>query len=50
MRRLRSLEIATCPFANLPQARAGRWGQGLTHSLYVFSRPLKKDSRRYFHP
>ena len=24
------LEVAVCPFANLPEARAGRWGQGLT--------------------
>jgi len=29
-RRFRSLEIAECPFANLPQARASRWGEGLT--------------------
>jgi ATP-dependent DNA ligase len=24
------LEIARCPFANLPESKAGRWGQGLT--------------------
>ncbi|HEV1287903.1 MAG TPA: hypothetical protein VNU44_21440 [Bryobacteraceae bacterium] len=24
------LEIAECPFANLPEARGGRWGEGLT--------------------
>jgi ATP-dependent DNA ligase len=29
-RRFRGLEIAECPFANLPEARSGRWGQGLT--------------------
>jgi DNA ligase D-like protein (predicted ligase) len=29
-RRFRSLEISECPFANLPEQRAGRWGQGLT--------------------
>jgi ATP-dependent DNA ligase len=29
-RRLRGLEIQQCPFANLPEARSGRWGQGLT--------------------
>lgn len=29
-KRLRGLEIATCPFANLPEQRAGRWGLGLT--------------------
>jgi DNA ligase D-like protein (predicted ligase) len=28
--RFRPLEIPECPFANLPEARAGRWGQGLT--------------------
>jgi len=27
---LRPLEIAECPFANLPEARSGRWGEGLT--------------------
>ena len=30
MERLRPLEIAECPFANLPDARSGRWGEGLT--------------------
>jgi ATP-dependent DNA ligase len=29
-RRLKSLETRECPFANLPEARGGRWGQGLT--------------------
>ena len=29
-RRLRPLEISECPFVNLPEERAGRWGQGLT--------------------
>ena len=29
-KRLRPLEIADCPFANLPEAKSGRWGQGLT--------------------
>lgn len=28
--RLGPLAIATCPFANLPESKAGRWGQGLT--------------------
>jgi bifunctional non-homologous end joining protein LigD len=28
--RFKGLQIATCPFANLPQKDAGRWGQGLT--------------------
>lgn len=29
-RQFRSLEMKECPFANLPEARAGRWGAGLT--------------------
>ena len=29
-RRFKGLEIDQCPFANLPEARSGRWGQGLT--------------------
>jgi len=30
MKRFRGLEIADCPFDNLPEKGAGRWGQGLT--------------------
>jgi DNA ligase D-like protein (predicted ligase) len=30
MAKLRPLETAKCPFANLPEARSGRWGEGLT--------------------
>jgi bifunctional non-homologous end joining protein LigD len=29
-RRFDSLQIAECPFANLPEASGGRWGEGLT--------------------
>jgi bifunctional non-homologous end joining protein LigD len=29
-RKFKGLEIRECPFANLPEARGGRWGQGLT--------------------
>jgi bifunctional non-homologous end joining protein LigD len=29
-RRLKPLEIQHCTFANLPEARSGRWGAGLT--------------------
>src|SRR6516225_3844555 len=29
-KQFRSLEIDECPFANLPEAGSGRWGQGLT--------------------
>jgi ATP-dependent DNA ligase len=28
--RMRPLEVSECPFANLPEARSGRWGDGLT--------------------
>jgi hypothetical protein len=30
LKQFRGLEITECPFANLPEARGGRWGQGLT--------------------
>ena len=30
MAQLRPLEVPECPFANLPEARSGRWGEGLT--------------------
>jgi DNA ligase D-like protein (predicted ligase) len=29
-RRFKGLEIGECPFVNLPEAKSGRWGQGLT--------------------
>jgi bifunctional non-homologous end joining protein LigD len=29
-KKLRTLEIKECPFANLPEKKAGRWGAGLT--------------------
>jgi DNA ligase D-like protein (predicted ligase) len=29
-RKLKPLEVKDCPFANLPQKKAGRWGVGLT--------------------
>jgi hypothetical protein len=28
-KRFRGLETAKCPFANLPETRSGRWGQGV---------------------
>ena len=31
-RAFRGLETAECPFVNLPEARAGRWGEGLTRA------------------
>src|SRR5579863_2976683 len=30
MRRFKALETSECPFVNLPEKLAGRWGQGLT--------------------
>jgi DNA ligase D-like protein (predicted ligase) len=30
--RFKGLEISACPFANLPEAKSGRWGQGLTQA------------------
>ena len=30
LKRFKALETADCPFANLPEKRAGRWGAGLT--------------------
>jgi bifunctional non-homologous end joining protein LigD len=29
-KRIKKLETEKCPFSNLPEARSGRWGQGLT--------------------
>ena len=29
-RQFKGMEISQCPFANLPEAKSGRWGQGLT--------------------
>ncbi len=40
-RRFRPLEVDACPFANLPEARAGRWGQGLTKAKMADCRWLK---------
>jgi len=41
MRRLCGLEISKCPFANLPEARSGRWGEGLTAAKMKNCRWLK---------
>ena len=29
-KRFRGLEVASCPFQNLPERKKGRWGEGLT--------------------
>jgi bifunctional non-homologous end joining protein LigD len=40
-RKFRGLEIPDCPFANLPETRSGRWGQGLTKAKMAECRWLK---------
>jgi DNA ligase D-like protein (predicted ligase) len=40
-RKFKGLEIGECPFANLPEARSGRWGQGLTKAKMAECRWLK---------
>jgi bifunctional non-homologous end joining protein LigD len=40
-RKFRALEIDTCPFVNLPEARSGRWGQGLTAAKMAACQWLK---------
>jgi DNA ligase D-like protein (predicted ligase) len=42
-RKFRSLETTECPFANLPEARSGRWGQGLTKEKMKDCRWLKPE-------
>src|SRR6516165_531982 len=40
-RKIKPLEIKECPFANLPEKRAGRWGAGLTATKMAECRWLK---------
>jgi bifunctional non-homologous end joining protein LigD len=40
-KKLKPLEIADCPFANLPEKKAGRWGAGLTAAKMEECRWLK---------
>jgi DNA ligase D-like protein (predicted ligase) len=40
-RKLKPLEIKECPFANLPEKNAGRWGAGLTAEKMTECRWLK---------
>jgi DNA ligase D-like protein (predicted ligase) len=40
MRRFRGLETKDCPFDNLPEAKSGRWGAGLTAAKMVDCRWL----------
>ena len=40
-RRFKGLEIDECPFANLPEEKSGRWGQGLTKAKMAECQWLK---------
>jgi DNA ligase D-like protein (predicted ligase) len=40
-RKFRGLEIRDCPFVNLPEAKSGRWGQGLTKAKMAECQWLK---------
>jgi len=40
-KKLKPLEIPGCPFANLPEKKAGRWGAGLTAAKMAECRWLK---------
>ena len=41
MKKFKALEIKECPFANLPEAKSGRWGAGLTAAKMKDCRWLK---------
>lgn len=43
VKRFRPLETDVCPFANLPEARGGRWGAGLTAAKMKDCRWLKPE-------
>jgi DNA ligase D-like protein (predicted ligase) len=40
-KKFKGLEIAECPFVNLPEERSGRWGQGLTRAKMAQCQWLK---------
>src|SRR4051794_32889480 len=40
-KKFKGLEVYDCPFANLPEKHAGRWGQGLTAAKMADCRWLK---------
>ena len=42
-KKIKGLEIGDCPFANLPEKRAGRWGIGLTAAKMAECRWLKPE-------
>jgi bifunctional non-homologous end joining protein LigD len=41
MKKSQGLEVGDCPFANLPESRAGRWSEGLTEEKMKECRWLK---------
>ncbi len=41
LERMRKLETTRCPFANLPEKKSGRWGQGLTAAKMADCRWVK---------
>jgi hypothetical protein len=43
MKRFRPLETKECPFAYLPEKKAGRWGAGLTAAKMAECRWLKPE-------
>src|SRR4051812_378259 len=43
MKRFKALERKTCPFANLPETKAGRWGTGLTLAKMADCRWLEPE-------
>jgi DNA ligase D-like protein (predicted ligase) len=40
-KKFKGLEISECPFVNLPEAKSGRWGQGLTKAKMAQCQWLK---------
>src|SRR5262245_6443579 len=40
-KKFRGLQIHECPFVNLPEAKSGRWGQGLTKAKMAECQWLK---------
>jgi bifunctional non-homologous end joining protein LigD len=42
-KKFKGLERSNCPFANLPEERSGRWGQGLTKAKMAACRWLKPE-------
>jgi len=47
-KKLKPLEISACPFANLPEKKAGRWGAGLTAAKMAECRWLKPQLIGHF--